>query len=56
MPPLPVGIVDPDMDNELVRRLTWSGMLTLSGAIATLIAARIAAIVYRRIFDEDPPE
>ncbi|MGK2954418.1 MAG: hypothetical protein ACSLFI_01940 [Solirubrobacterales bacterium] len=44
------------MDNELVRRLTWSGMLTVSGAIATLIAARIAAIVYRRIFDEDPPE
>lgn len=44
------------MDNELVRRLTWSGMLTISGALATLVAARIAAFIYRRIFDEDPPE
>lgn len=44
------------MDNELVRRLTWSGMLTLSGALATLVAARIAAIAYRRIFGEDPPD
>ena len=44
------------MDNELVRRLTWSGMLTISGALATLLASRVAAIVYRRIFDEDPPE
>jgi len=44
------------MDNDLVRRLTWSGMLTVSGAIATLIASRLAAVAYRRIFNEDPPE
>ncbi len=44
------------MDNDLVRRLAWSGILTLSGALATLVASRIAAIAYRRIFDEDPPE
>jgi len=44
------------MDNDLVRRLTWSGMLTVSGAIATLVAARLAAVAYRRIFNEDPPE
>lgn len=31
-------------------------MLTISGALATLVAARIAAFIYRRIFDEDPPE
>jgi len=31
-------------------------MLTISGALATLLAARVAAIVYRRIFNEDPPE
>lgn len=31
-------------------------MLTVSGAIATLVAARLAAILYRRIFNEDPPE
>jgi len=61
-PPSPVksrgaaGIVSSAMDNELVRRLTWSGMLTVAGALATLLASRVAAIVYRRIFDEDPPE
>jgi hypothetical protein len=44
------------MDNELVRRLAWSGMLAAAGALASIAATRLAAIVYRRVFDEDPPE
>jgi hypothetical protein len=44
------------MDNEMVRRLIWSGMLAASGALASIVATRLAAIVYRRVFDEDPPE
>jgi len=44
------------VDNEIVRKLIWSGMLTASGAAATLLAARVAAFAYRRIFNEDPPE
>ena len=56
MPPLSMGIVKAVMDNDLVRRLTWSGMLTVSGALATLIASRLAAVAYRRIFNEDPPD
>ena len=44
------------MDNEMVKRLVWSGMLAASGALASIVAARVAAILYRRIFDEDPPE
>lgn len=44
------------MDNDIVRKLTWSAMLTVSGAIASLIATRIAAFAYRRFFNEDPPE
>ena len=44
------------MDNEIVRRLVWSGMLAASGAIASIFAARVSAILYRRLFDEDPPE
>lgn len=44
------------MDNEIVKRLLWSGMLTASSALATIVAARLAAIVWRRVFDEDPPE
>jgi hypothetical protein len=44
------------MDNEMVRRLIWSGMLAAAGAAASIVATRLAAIVYRRVFDEDPPE
>jgi hypothetical protein len=44
------------MDNEIVRRLIWSGMLAASGALASVVATRLAAIIYRRAFDEDPPE
>jgi hypothetical protein len=44
------------VDNEIVRRLVWSGMLAASGAIASIFAARVSAILYRRLFDEDPPE
>lgn len=50
------GIVGNHMDNEIVKRLTWSLMLTASGAVATMIAARLTAVAYRRIFNEDPPE
>ena len=44
------------MDNDLVRRLIWSGMLAASGALASIVATRVSAILYRRFFDEDPPE
>jgi hypothetical protein len=44
------------MDNEIVRRLVWSGLLAATGALASVLAARVAAILYRRIFDEDPPD
>ncbi|MFL5873176.1 MAG: hypothetical protein ACJ75T_06865 [Solirubrobacterales bacterium] len=44
------------MDNDLVKRLVWSGLLAASGALASIAAARIAGLVYRRIYDEDPPE
>jgi hypothetical protein len=44
------------MENEIVKRLVWSGMLAGAGAVASILATRIAAIAYRRFFDEDPPE
>jgi hypothetical protein len=44
------------MENEIVKRLAWSGMLAGAGALASIVATRIAAIAYRRLFDEDPPE
>ena len=44
------------VDNEMVKRLVWSGMLAATGALASIAAARVAALLYRRLFDEDPPE
>jgi hypothetical protein len=44
------------MDNEIVKRLVWSGLLAGVGALASVITARAAAMIYRRIFGEDPPE
>ena len=44
------------MDNEIVRRLIWSGLLAGTGALASVLAARAASLIYRRIFDEDPPD
>ena len=44
------------MDNDLVKRLVYSGLLASTGALASIAAARIAALVFRRIYGEDPPE
>lgn len=44
------------MDNELVKRLVWSGLLAVTGALASIVAARLAAIAYRRLYNEDPPD
>jgi hypothetical protein len=43
-------------DNEMVKRLMWSGLVAAVGAVATIAANRIAVVVWRRLFDEDPPE
>jgi hypothetical protein len=44
------------VDNEIVKRLVWSGMLAAGGALASILASRLAAVLYRRLFDEDPPD
>ncbi|HEX6021123.1 MAG TPA: hypothetical protein VFZ00_03950 [Solirubrobacter sp.] len=44
------------MDNEIVKRLAWSGMLAGIGALASIVTTRIAAVIFRRVFGEDPPE
>jgi len=44
------------MDNDIAKRLVWSGMLAASGALASIVATRLAALVFRRIYNEDPPE
>jgi hypothetical protein len=42
--------------NELAKRLVWSGLLAALGAIATIATTRIATAIWVRVFDEDPPE
>ena len=44
------------MENELVKRLAWSGLLAGFGALASIAANRAATIVWRRVFGEEPPE
>ena len=43
-------------DNEMVKRLVWSGLLAGVGALASIVTARVAAVIYRQLFGEDPPE
>ncbi len=40
----------------MVKRFLWSGTLAASSALASIAAARLAAVIWRRVFDEDPPE
>jgi hypothetical protein len=44
------------MDNDLLKRLVWSGLLAGFGALASMATARAAAVAYRKIYGEDPPE
>jgi hypothetical protein len=43
-------------ENEMVKRLAWSGLVAGIGAFASIVTTRVAAVIYRRMFGEDPPE
>jgi hypothetical protein len=42
--------------SPLVKRLLWSGLLAGIGALTSLVASRLAAVVWTRVFGEEPPE
>jgi hypothetical protein len=44
------------MDNDVFKRLVWTGLLAATGALASVAATRASAVIWRRIFNEDPPE
>jgi hypothetical protein len=44
------------MENEMVKRLVWSAVLAGCGALASILANRMAAAIWRQLFDEEPPE
>jgi len=43
------------VQSDLSKRLMWTGLLAGVGALSSLAATRIAAAIWMRIFDEDPP-
>ncbi|HEX4734736.1 MAG TPA: hypothetical protein VH247_10005 [Thermoleophilaceae bacterium] len=44
------------MQNDVVKRLAWAGLLAGLGAIATVLTTRIATVIWVRVFGEDPPD
>jgi len=43
-------------DNEVVKRLMYSGLLAGLGALASVATAKTAQLIWVRVFGEDPPE
>ncbi len=44
------------MQNDVTKRLLWSGLLAGLGALASIATHRVATMVWQRAFGEDPPE
>jgi hypothetical protein len=44
------------MSNDLTKRLLWSGLLAGTGALSTIVASRLATVVWRKVFNEEPPD
>jgi hypothetical protein len=44
------------MHNDLVKRLMWQGLLAGVSALVGIVANRTATAVWRRVFEEEPPE
>lgn len=41
--------------NEVVKRLMWMGFVAGVEALASIAAVKFAMVLWRRIYDEDPP-
>ena len=44
------------VENDVVRRLMWAGLVAAIGALASIVAQRGAEAIWIRVFDEEPPE
>ena len=44
------------MENDIFRRLLWTGLVAGLGALATVASNRVAAMIWTRMFGEEPPE
>jgi hypothetical protein len=43
-------------DNDVVKRLLWAGLLAGLGALASVVTTKVAALIWRRVYGEDPPK
>lgn len=43
-------------NNQIAKRLLWSGLLAGIGALTSIVTTKIAHMIWIRIFGEDPPE
>jgi hypothetical protein len=43
-------------NDDIVKRLIWGGLLAATGALATVAAHRLSEVIWRRMFNEEPPE
>jgi hypothetical protein len=46
----------PMSESPLVKRLMWTGLLAGIGALASVASTRLAAMIWMRMFGEQPPE
>jgi hypothetical protein len=44
------------VDNDIVRRLMWAGLLAATGALASVLAHKASTAIWERVFNEEPPE
>ena len=47
---------DREMDNDVVKRLAWAGLVAAVGALTSVIANRVATAIWMRLTGEEPPE
>jgi hypothetical protein len=43
-------------ENDVMKRLMWSGLQAGIGALSGIVAQRVAVLVWRRVMGEEPPE
>lgn len=43
------------MENEIVRRLMFSGLVAGLGALAAIASRKAAETIWRTLFNEEPP-
>ena len=43
-------------ESPVVKRLLWSGLVAGVGALASVATTRLSALIWKRVFDEEPPE